>query len=103
VFQPARFVGNVALGYLEYCSHYGVYSEEFGHDSVSAYGRVYNFFFFNNGLHAEHHLRPKAHWTTLYAVRAEMPPESERKVVSNFLLSPFSDAAPKQAPQSSVI
>jgi hypothetical protein len=100
VFVPAMFLGNTAMNYLEYCSHYGVYSEQMGHDGVSAYGKLYNWFFFNNGLHAEHHLRPKAHWSTLYEVRKEMPPESERKVVGNFLLSPFSPVTTRPAEPS---
>lgn len=38
---------------------------------VSTYEPVYNWVFLNNGYHAEHHHRPKAHWTTMHAVRAE--------------------------------
>ncbi|MBE7482949.1 MAG: fatty acid desaturase [Polyangiaceae bacterium] len=32
---------------------------------VSHYGRVYNFFWFNDGYHAEHHRFPREHWTRL--------------------------------------
>lgn len=32
---------------------------------VSYYGRVYNFFWFNDGFHAEHHRFPREHWTRL--------------------------------------
>ena len=33
---------------------------------MSSYGKVYNWIFFNNGYHAEHHFRPKAHWTKMH-------------------------------------
>jgi len=50
-------------------------------DSVSSYGRLYNWIWFNNGYHQEHHFRPSAHWTKLPALRPEMLHESERRVV----------------------
>lgn len=36
---------------------------------VSYYGRVYNFFWFNDGHHAEHHRFPSEHWSRLPARR----------------------------------
>lgn len=50
-------------------------------DSVSSYGRLYNWLWFNNGYHQEHHSRPSAHWTALPALRVEMLPEAARRVV----------------------
>ena len=35
------------------------------HGTVSHYGRLYNFAFFNDGYHVEHHARPGLHWTKL--------------------------------------
>ncbi|WP_309606080.1 fatty acid desaturase, partial [Phenylobacterium sp.] len=35
----------------------------------------YNLVFLNNGYHAEHHYRPKQHWTRMPALRAEILPE----------------------------
>jgi len=32
---------------------------------VSCYNKLYNFTWFNNGYHAEHHYRPKHHWTKM--------------------------------------
>jgi hypothetical protein len=32
---------------------------------VSSYHQLYNGLFFNNGYHAEHHFRPKLHWTKM--------------------------------------
>lgn len=39
---------------------------------VSHYGRLHNFFWFNDGYHAEHHRFPAEHWTRLPARRAEL-------------------------------
>jgi hypothetical protein len=33
--------------------------------TVSHYGRLYNFAFFNDGYHVEHHARPGLHWSRL--------------------------------------
>ena len=38
---------------------------------------VYNFVFLNNGYHAEHHHRPKVHWTKMKAVREETRAEQQ--------------------------
>jgi hypothetical protein len=43
-------------------------------NSVSSYHRPYNWIFFNNGYHQEHHWDPKAHWTQMRAVRQEILP-----------------------------
>lgn len=32
---------------------------------VSSYSKLYNIMWFNNGYHAEHHYRPKQHWTQM--------------------------------------
>ena len=40
--------------------------------TVSHYGRLYNWLFFNDGFHVEHHARPARHWTMLPSSR-EMP------------------------------
>jgi len=37
--------------------------------SVSFYGRLYNFLFFNDGYHVEHHAQPAVHWKRLPRLR----------------------------------
>jgi hypothetical protein len=60
-----------AIG-LGLCQLQGYYEHARG--TRSHYGRIYNFFFFNDGLHVEHHQRPGLHWTQLAdAVRPETP------------------------------
>jgi fatty acid desaturase len=39
---------------------------------VSSYERVYNWLWFNNGYHAEHHYRPRVHWTRMKELHAEI-------------------------------
>jgi fatty acid desaturase len=39
---------------------------------VSSYDKFYNWIWFYNGYHAEHHFRPKVHWTRMQAFRDEI-------------------------------
>jgi hypothetical protein len=64
--QPRFFLTVYLPGYaagLLLCSLHGFYEHARG--TVSHYGTLYNFLFFNDGYHVEHHARPGAHWTTL--------------------------------------
>jgi hypothetical protein len=63
---PAWFVGMYLPGWalgLGLCYLQGHYEHARG--TTSHYGRVYNFLFFNDGYHAEHHCNPSATWTEL--------------------------------------
>jgi len=64
--DPAFFLGVYVPGYLAglgLCSLQGHFEHARG--TTSHYGWLYNWFFFNDGYHAEHHLRPGEHWTRL--------------------------------------
>ena len=63
VYLPGFLIGG-ALCYLQ--GHY-----EHASGTVSHYGRLYNFLFFNDGYHIEHHSRPGMHWRELPCQRAE--------------------------------
>jgi fatty acid desaturase len=39
---------------------------------VSSYNRLYNLTWMNNGYHAEHHYRPKVHWTRMHDLHLEI-------------------------------
>ena len=39
---------------------------------VSSYDKLYNWLCFFNGFHAEHHFRPKVHWTRMQALRDQI-------------------------------
>jgi hypothetical protein len=38
---------------------------------VSSYDKLYNWLWFFNGFHAEHHFRPKVHWTRMQIVEQQ--------------------------------
>jgi hypothetical protein len=68
---PWFFAGVYAPGYLiglGLCFLQGYFEHARG--TTSHYGRLYNWCFFNDGYHIEHHGRPAEHWTRLPA-RAE--------------------------------
>jgi hypothetical protein len=56
------YLPGMAIG-LTLCQLQGFFEHAGG--TTSHYGRVYNFLFFNDGYHVEHHTRPGAHWTQL--------------------------------------
>ncbi|TDP46391.1 fatty acid desaturase [Zavarzinia compransoris] len=74
------------FNYLGQClSSLNGYYEHFGGDpdrpiawGVSTYGRLYNWTWLNNGYHAEHHYRPKAHWTRMPELRRALAEEQRR-------------------------
>jgi hypothetical protein len=67
LFKPRFFLVVYIPGYLAglaLCAMQGYWEHAAG-EPVSHYGRVYNFLFFNDGYHAEHHAAPRIHWTKL--------------------------------------
>jgi fatty acid desaturase len=49
---------------------------------VSTYDRLYNWVFLYNGYHAEHHYRPKVHWTKMVALHREIAQDQAREGVT---------------------
>jgi hypothetical protein len=63
---PGFFLTTYLPGWLlglALCQLQGHY--EHAHGTTSYYGRLYNFLFFNDGFHVEHHAKPARHWTEL--------------------------------------
>jgi fatty acid desaturase len=57
-----------------YGEHYNAIDHSnFRCDSVSSYGRLYNFFCFNIGYHQEHHVKPGLHWSRLPEITPTLP------------------------------
>ena len=68
-FLPFWYLGH-CFSYLNgYYRHYGANPDKPIAWGVSSYGRIYNWLFFYNGYHAEHHFRPKVHWTKMEKFR----------------------------------
>ena len=62
VFFATVYLPGYAIG-LVLCFLQGHFEHARG--TTSHYGWLYNWCFFNDGYHAEHHLRPGEHWTRL--------------------------------------
>jgi hypothetical protein len=70
LLAPDTFLTAYLPGYvvgLALCQVQGHFEHAGG--TTSHYGRVYNWLFFNDGYHVEHHRRPGAHWTELRSSR----------------------------------
>src|SRR6266849_8752305 len=64
-YLPSYYLGWVLIYAHTYLLHYGAQPGNYFANSVSSYHRLYNWLFFNNGFHQEHHWDPKAHWTKM--------------------------------------
>jgi fatty acid desaturase len=74
-YLPSFFLGWVisyAEGYLE---HHGGQPGNPYANSVSSYNSAYNFLWFNNGYHQEHHWDPKCHWTRIKELHRQLLPQ----------------------------
>lgn len=84
VLAPFYYLGQSLSFLIAYYEHLGANPENPAATGVSTYEPVYNLAFLNNGYHAEHHYRPKQHWTRMAALRREMAADgaaSEVKVI----------------------
>jgi fatty acid desaturase len=80
----------VVASYLGQCvSNLNGYYEHLGGNpdkpiawGVSTYGRLYNWVFLYNGYHAEHHYRPKVHWTKMTALHRQIAEQQRAEGVT---------------------
>jgi fatty acid desaturase len=74
-YLPSYYLGWV-LSYAEgYLEHFGAQPGNPFANSVSSYNRLYNFLWFNNGYHQEHHWDPKKHWTRMRELHQQIRPQ----------------------------
>jgi fatty acid desaturase len=74
-FLPFYYFGH-CLSYLNgYYLHYGGNPDVPLAWGVSSYHNLYNLVWFNNGYHAEHHYRPRVHWTEMKQLREQIKGE----------------------------
>jgi fatty acid desaturase len=77
-FLPCWYFGH-CLSYLNgYFEHFGGNPDVPMAWGVSTYHRLYNWVWFNNGFHAEHHYRPRAHWTRMRVLRDAIAEDQKR-------------------------
>jgi len=77
-FLPFYYFGH-CLSYLNgYYLHYGGNPNVPLAWGVSSYHKLYNFLWFNNGYHAEHHYRPRVHWTDMKSLHENLKEEQAR-------------------------
>ena len=77
-YLPAYYFGH-CLSYLNgYYLHFGGNPDVPLAWGVSSYHRLYNLLWFNNGYHAEHHYRPRQHWTRMRELRDQLLAEQRR-------------------------
>ena len=72
VLAPFYYLGQCLTALIAYYEHLGADPDVPEAWGVSAYAPTYNWVFLNNGYHAEHHFRPKWHWSKMPALRTEI-------------------------------
>ena len=68
---PFYYLGQSLSALIAYYEHLGADPLTPIATGVSTYEPLYNFVFLGNGYHAEHHHRPKQHWTRMAALKSE--------------------------------
>jgi fatty acid desaturase len=70
---PSYIAGQTFSLWQNYCEHHRANPYDRKRDSVSCYNEMYNFLWFNNGYHQEHHYSPQVHWSEIKKVRNQLP------------------------------
>lgn len=89
-FLPFYYLGNSLSSLNGYYRHYGGNPDVPIAWGVSSYDRLYNLVWFNNGYHAEHHFRPRLHWTKMKEFQKLIAEEQQKAgVCQNKFPHPF--------------
>ena len=78
---PFHYLGHCAAALNGYYEHLGADPEKPIAWGVSSYNKLYNWTWMNNGYHAEHHYRPKHHWTKMPELHAAIAEQQKREGV----------------------
>ncbi|HEX4124361.1 MAG TPA: fatty acid desaturase [Tepidisphaeraceae bacterium] len=78
VFIPFWYFGHCLSNLNGYYEHYKGKPAVPIAWGVSSYNWLYNVIWFNNGYHAEHHYRPRVHWTQMKALHQQIADEQKR-------------------------
>jgi len=82
-FLPFFYLGHCLSSLNGYYEHLGGNPDVPMAWGVSSYNRLYNWLWFGNGYHAEHHFRPRTHWTQLRRFHEQIAEEQRRMEVHN--------------------
>ena len=80
-YLPVWYLGQATAQAENYLEHLGARPGDRQTDSVSCYSRWYNWIWFNNGYHQEHHWRPQVHWSQVPCLTGTLPGADRRRVV----------------------
>lgn len=75
---PFYYVGQSLSSLNGFYRHYGGNPDLPIAWGVSSYDWLYNWTWFNNGYHAEHHYRPRIHWTKMPEFHQEIKEEQKK-------------------------
>ncbi len=76
---PFYYFGHCLSALNGYYEHFGADPDKPIAWGVSTYHRLYNWTWMNNGYHAEHHYRPKQHWTKMAELHRQIQEEQARE------------------------
>ena len=80
-FVPFYYLGNCLSSLNGYYEHLNSNPDKPIAWGVSSYNRFYNWLWFGNGYHAEHHYRPSCHWTKIRQLHDQIGAEQQREGV----------------------
>lgn len=66
------YLGHSLSALNGYYEHYGANPDKPIAWAVSCYNKLFNILWFKNGYHAEHHYRPKQHWTKMHELHVKI-------------------------------
>jgi len=72
-----NYLGNCLSSLNGFFEHFGGNPDKPIAWGVSSYNWLYNFLWFNNGYHAEHHFRPRMHWMKMKTFHESIKKEQE--------------------------
>jgi fatty acid desaturase len=75
---PFYYLGNCLSSLNGYYEHFHGNPDVPLAWGVSSYNNLYNFLWFGNGYHAEHHYRPRMHWTNMRRFHEQIKEEQAR-------------------------
>lgn len=87
VLLPFWYLGQALSSLNGYYEHFGGNPDLPIAWGVSAYSPLYNLLWMNNGYHAEHHYRPKMHWTQVKAYHRQIARQQQEAGVKDIPLA----------------